>query len=132
MKKVLLVIIFSCIMNMLLAPKSGALLVFIPPEINYYAPLIKAITWVETKNGLFLYNPEEQATGYFQIRPIRLQDYNSRTGKMYTMNDLYDYNISKEIFLYYTQGRSYERVAKSWNGSGPKTIDYWKKVKAVL
>ena len=132
MKKVLLVIIFSCIMNMLLAPKSEALLVFISPEINYYAPLIKAITWVETKDGLFLYNPEEQATGYFQIRPIRLQDYNSRTGKMYTMNDLYDYNISKEIFLYYTQGRSYERVAKSWNGSGPKTIDYWKKVKAVL
>ena len=119
-------------MNMLLAPKSEALLVFISPEINYYAPLIKAITWVETKDGLFLYNPEEQATGYFQIRPIRLQDYNSRTGKMYTMNDLYDYNISKEIFLYYTQGRSYERVAKSWNGSGPKTIDYWEKVKAVL
>ena len=34
--------------------------------------------------------------------------------------------------MYYTQGRSYEKVAKSWNGSGPKTIDYWKKVKSKL
>ena len=132
MKKILLVFIFMCIMNMLLAPKTGALLVFIPPEINYYNPLIRAINLVEVGDGSDLYNEDEQAVGYFQIRPIRLADYNSRTGKMYQMSDLYNYDISKEIFLYYTNGRSYEKVAKSWNGSGPKTISYWKKVKSKL
>ena len=132
MKRLIIVIIFMFITNMLLAPKVETIMIFYAPKINYYDPLIKAITWVESKHGLYLYNPEEEATGWFQIRPIRLQDYNTRTGKMYTMNDMYNYDISKEIFLYYTKGRSYEKVAKSWNGSGPKTKIYWNKIKKEL
>ena len=50
------------------------------------------------------------------------------------MKDLYDYNISEEIFLYYATciGFDLETIAKNWNGSGPKTITYWKKVKQYL
>jgi hypothetical protein len=31
---------------------------------------------VETKGDTLAYNPYEEATGIFQIRPIRLKDYN--------------------------------------------------------
>ena len=116
----------------LAAPPSSSMVIFVPEEINYYKPLIYAIGMVEGRCDTLAYNPEEEAVGYFQIRPVRLNDYNIRTGNNYTLMQMYDYDIAKEIFMYYTQGRSYEKVAKTWNGSGPMTITYWKKVKAYL
>jgi len=102
--------------------------------IRPYKQLIYGIGMVEGELDTLAYNRLEQATGYFQIRPIRLNDYNKRTGKHYKMKDLYDYNISEEIFLYYATciGFDLETIAKNWNGSGPKTITYWKKVKQYL
>ncbi len=102
--------------------------------IRPYKQLIYAVGKVECDLDTLAYNRLEKATGYFQIRPIRLNDYNKRTGKKYKIKDLYDYNISEEIFLYYANsiGYDYEKIAKSWNGSGPKTIIYWKKIKQYL
>ena len=68
---------------------------------------------------------------YFQVRPIRLKDYNQRTGKSYTMKDMYDYDKALEVFMYYCT-EDIEQTAKNWNGSGKKTIDYWLKVKKEL
>jgi hypothetical protein len=45
---------------------------------------------------------------------------------------MYDYEISRKVFLFYTKGRNFEAVAKSWNGSGKLTIIYWDKVQKVL
>jgi len=90
---------------------------------------------VETKLDTLAYNPEEEAVGYFQIRPIRVQDYNERTGKSYKPADMYDYQTSEKVFLYYASEigpYNFEKIAKNWNGSGKKTIQYWKKVKNYL
>lgn len=103
-----------------------------PEAINYYEPLIKAIVAVESKGDTFAYYAPEQATGAFQIRPCRIAHYNQLTGMNYTLNDCYDYEISRKVFLYFAQGKTYEMAAKNWNGSGPMTIEYWKLIQAKL
>jgi len=97
--------------------------------------LIHAIGMVETQYDTLAYNPLEEAVGYFQIRPIRLEDYNARTGNAYSMNDLLNYKISEKIFLYYASEfgpYNFERIAKTWNGSGKSTILYWDQVRKFL
>ena len=103
--------------------------------IDAYERLIKAVVQVESGGDTLAYNIIEEATGAFQIRPIRLQDYNLRTGNKYKIEDCYNYDISKEIFLYYAKRINtpdYELIARDWNGSGRTTLDYWKKVKFYL
>jgi hypothetical protein len=71
----------------------------------------------------------------FQIRPIRLLDYYQRTGIIYKSKDCYNFETSKEVFLYYARQTGYpdyEMIARNWNGSGNATLDYWKKVKSNL
>lgn len=90
---------------------------------------------VETQYDTLAYNPLEEAVGYFQIRPIRLEDYNFRTGSNYTMVDLFNYKNSEKIFLYYASEIGpyhFEQIARNWNGSGKNTILYWQQVKRFL
>jgi hypothetical protein len=98
-----------------------------PAKMEPYEALWRAVCLVESGNDSLAYNPIEQAYGIAQIRQIRLNDYAKRTGIVYTLEQCYDKEISKSIFMYYCQG-DYEDVAKSWNGSGVKTIKYWDKV----
>jgi hypothetical protein len=103
--------------------------------VDLYERLINAIILVESKGDTSAINCDEMAIGAFQIRPIRLLDYNQRTGKNYKENDLYNIEISKEIFLYYAKKigyPNYEAIARSWNGSGTLTASYWQKVKSYL
>lgn len=102
---------------------------------NGFEKLIKAVLQVECGGNLMAYNPEEEATGPLQIRPIRLYDYNRRTGNNHRLEECYDLEVSKKIFLYYAKNTGYpnfEKIAKAWNGSGRMTIEYWKKVKRYL
>jgi len=81
------------------------------------------------------YNELEMAAGFFQIRPIRVEDYNRRTGNRYTLDDMFSYEISEKIFLYFaTQIGPYniEKIARDWNGSGAKTTEYWERIKEYL
>lgn len=120
----------------LMAPVKDTLtLVNLEEKVMPYTGIMKAIAFVETKGDTLAYNEVEQAVGIFQIRPIRLQDYNERTGSHYTMKDLYRYKVSEEIFLYYAaQAGPYnpEKIARSWNGSGSKTYYYWQRVKRQM
>lgn len=119
----------------LLAPGFPEIVIFSETPIQPYARIIYAIGMVEGKCDTLAYNPVEQATGYFQIRPIRLKDYNRRTGNHYRMKDMYNFEISKKIFMYYAiQIGPYDRdlIIRSWNGSGIKTYQYLKKVKKYL
>ena len=100
--------------------------------ISQYDNLIRALVHVESRGDVWAFNFKEQACGPFQIRPIRIEHYNRLTGKDYKPWDCFDYDISKEVFLYFCKNRSYEIVARSWNGSGPMTKTYWKRVKANL
>jgi hypothetical protein len=102
--------------------------------INPYLCLWEAVCKYESNNNPLAYNPREQATGIAQIRPILVRDYNQRTGKDFTIEDMYDIEISKEIFMYYAsrRGPNYEQIARGWNGSGPMTDVYWENIKRLL
>jgi hypothetical protein len=117
------------------SPTVDSLIIFDSPPVEPYKQLIYAIGFVETMNDNLAYNPIEQAAGIFQIRPIRLQDYNRRTGSEYIMKDLFDYEISERIFLYYadlTGPYNLEQIARKWNGSGHMTTYYWNRIKEYL
>jgi hypothetical protein len=118
-----------------LAPDRKSLIVFDADPINPYQKLIYAVGMVETKCDTLAYNPVEHAVGYFQIRPVRLKDYNNRTGSSYTMKDMFNYNIAEKIFLYYAfqiGPNDFEKIARKWNGSGVRTTYYWNQVKKFL
>jgi hypothetical protein len=118
-----------------LAPDRKSLIVFDADPINPYQKLIYAVGMVETKCDTLAYNPVEHAVGYFQIRPVRLKDYNNRTGSSYTMKDMFNYNIAEKIFLYYASQigpNDFEKIARKWNGSGVRTTYYWNQVKKFL
>ena len=117
------------------SPSMEALVIFDPPPVEPYKQLIFAIGFVETMNNTLAYNPIEQATGIFQIRPIRLADYNRRTGYNYTTKDLFNYEISEKIFLYFADligPYDLEQIARKWNGSGSMTTYYWNRIKEYL
>lgn len=139
MKKILKKVIFLKILlffnTTLFAPTSPAIPIFKEPPVDPFSHLIHAIGMVETGLDTIAYNPLEEAIGYFQIRPVRLEDYNRRTGNRYAMKDLYNYSISEKIFKYYAAQigpYDFETIAKRWNGSGIMTIDYWNRVKMHL
>jgi hypothetical protein len=114
------------------APEYRTLLIAKEDRMTEFDPLIKAITWVESMNGKYVYNEKENAVGWFQIRECRIDHYNRLTGSNYTLNDCYDYELSKKVFLYFAKGKSFEKAAKSWNGSGRMTISYWEKVRRQI
>jgi hypothetical protein len=117
------------------APDMNVIFLFNSPPVNAYDKLINAVVQVESAGDTLAYNIIEEATGAFQIRPIRIRDFNQRTGKNITIEQCYNYRVSKEIFLYYAmlpEYIDYELIAKNWNGSGTATMAYWEKVKSRL
>lgn len=135
LKKVAVIALILSFTLDLYAPVSNSITIIINKPADPFRNLIHAIGRVETKFDTMAYNPVEMATGYFQIRPIRIQDYNERTGSNYLLKDMYDYNTSEKVFLYYASDigpYNFERIAKNWNGSGSKTILYWKQVRKFL
>ncbi len=135
MKKLLLIKIFLLFAFRVVAPSQEALYVTYSPPFEPFNSLVHAVAMVEAKGDTLAYNKIEEAVGLFQIRPVRVKDYNMRTGSSYRLKDMYDYEISKKVFLYYASKigpYNFERIARSWNGSGVKTLDYWKRVKEYL
>lgn len=135
LKKIISVSLMLLFAFRVFAPVNKALVICNTSPVDPFRKLIHAIGMVETKHDTLAYNPMEEAVGYFQIRPIRLEDYNKRTGSHYTMKDLYNYEISEKIFLYYASEigpYNFEQIAKSWNGSGKMTLEYWKNVRNNL
>jgi hypothetical protein len=135
LKKIISLVFLLLITFKVFAPASESLTLIRTSPAEPFMSLIHAIGMVETQYDTLAYNPLEEAVGYFQIRPIRLMDYNVRTGSTYTMNDLFNYKISEKIFIYYASELgpyNFERIAKTWNGSGNSTIQYWEQVKRFL
>ncbi len=117
------------------APGNGLLVVINRGPIEPFKHLVNAIGLVESFGDTLAYNPKEKAVGFFQIRPVRLEDYNKRTGNNFSLKDMFNYEISEKIFLYYASQigpANFEKIARNWNGSGPRTIYYWKRVKKLL
>jgi hypothetical protein len=117
------------------APGLNVAFVYVSEPVDLYSRLIKAVVQVESLGDTMACNLTEEAVGAFQIRPIRLRDYNQRTGNNYKIEDCYNFEISKTIFLFYAKRigfQDYELIARNWNGSGKNTLDYWKRVKTFL
>ena len=133
--KSILIIFFSLLAIRATAPDIKVAFISVSDPVNAYDRLVKAVVQVESEGDTLAYNLSEEAAGAFQIRPIRLLDYYQRTGKNYRIEDCYNFEISKEIFLYYarqTGYQDYETIARNWNGSGKTTQGYWEKVKSNL
>ena len=113
-----LIILFLLISAKMYAPGYNSLIIERSEGIEPFAGLLRATAIVESGNNHLAYNAQERATGLLQIRPIRLLDYNQRSGSHYTMNDLYDPKISKKIWLFYARKFSvydFEGIARAWN-----------------
>lgn len=136
MKRMLIGIIFTLYSLFAYAPASNILYISqenpIKKVINGYETLIAAIYYHEAGFNPYAYNPRENAVGGLQIRQCRLDSYNKLTGKKYTLEEMYDFNKAKEVFLYFAEGKSYEQAAKNWNGSGPMTEKYWDSINYIL
>jgi hypothetical protein len=135
--KPLLTILLLFVSTSLSAPPPILGTIFRDEGINPYNSLFKAIAEVESKGDSLAWNRKELACGISQIRPIRLKDFNRRTGKNYKLKDCFKVSVSREIFFYYCQGEDLEKIARCWN-AGPggekmkATLKYWKKVKSNL
>lgn len=117
------------------APSAKYLCVEVSEKINPFDIALKAIGIYESKGDILAYNPLEEACGIYQIRPIRLLDYNQRTGKNYQQQDLFREDISREIFMYYAQRigpYEIDKAIKQWNGSGPATEVYLNEIKGII
>jgi hypothetical protein len=117
------------------APHSNTLTIFESPVIRPFSGLMYATGMVETMGNTLTYNEFENAVGIFQIRQVRIDDYNRKTGSHYSLADMFDPKLSEKVYLYFAsqfKPHELERIAKAWNGSGPMTELYWKRIKEYL
>lgn len=134
-RKPLLFVLLSLITLSALAPGNNMIPLPAPEPINPFRVLVYATGMVETGGNLLAFNDFEKAVGIFQIRQCRVDEYNRRTGSNHKLADMFDYDVSEKIFLYFASiygPYHFERIAKAWNGSGPMTELYWKKIKCYL
>ena len=133
MKKMALTLLLITLTIQAFSPNLKELYILVDEPINPYEAIINAVVAVESGGDTFAYNSKEGATGAFQIRQIRLDEYNKLSGENLKLIDCYDYEISKRIFLYYSckfRPDDYRSIAVDWNKS--KTDKYWNKVKQRL
>ena len=117
------------------APICNTMVVFETSPFKPFSKLMYATAMVETMMNPLAYNEKEHAAGIFQIRQVRIDEYNRLTGHNYTLKDVFDPAVSEKIFLYFASRIGpyrFEKIAKDWNGSGPKTELYWKRVRKYL
>jgi len=132
MKLLILIILFSL---KAFAPSERVMYIPEGTGFNPYERYVRAVTWVESQGDTWAINVHEQAVGPFQIRPIRVDHYNRLLGTDYKTWDFFDYDLSRDMFLYFADRYgpyNIDLAVKRWNGSGRMTIDYLKRVKAKL
>jgi hypothetical protein len=135
MKKYIFLLFLLLFTKVAFAPSYVSLPVIDSAPVRPFDKLIYAIGMAETKLDTLAYNPVEKAVGYFQIRPIRLRDYNQRTGSNLKLKEMYEYEKAEKVFMYYALKigpYDFEKIARNWNGSGRKTATYWKRVKQYI
>jgi hypothetical protein len=119
---------------------AGRFINYIPyiAEKERYERFVQAVIKVES-GGNPLAIGADMDYGLFQITPIRIKDYNMRTGNNHKHEDCFNPEISREIFDYYANriGKDkHEEIAKRWNTwsklGSEAAIKYWNKIKSYL
>lgn len=96
--------------------------------------LMEAQIFVESRGNRFAVSPFGDY-GILQIRQIKLDDYFQKTGIRYTLQDCFNPEISKEIYLFYAERigvdpENWETIARAWAGGLSRakhecTLNYW-------
>jgi hypothetical protein len=133
MKKILMIVSMSLMVNMLQAKTKGF----------DWNPVMDAIIQVESGGDTKAVSGN--SVGAMQITPILVEDCNlilqkQKSKKRYTLKDRYSVEKSKEMFLliqrYYNPTNSIEKAIRSWNGgvhySVRATNRYYKKVMKIM
>lgn len=134
-RKLIFIVTFLLMSFRVAAPEANSFTIFEYPGIFAFTDLMYATAMVETMGNPLAYNEFENAVGIFQIRQVRIDEYNRRTGNNFALSDMYDPELSEKVFLYFAAHYgpyNLEKIAKSWNGSGPMTELYWKRIKEYL
>ena len=104
-------------------------------KLVQYERFISALTWVESRHDTLAVGSVHDL-GLFQITPIRLRDYNQRTGSRYVEQDMFNPRISRIIFDYYSHGLPFEEAARKWNRAyqwrDSLGLVYWNRVRKQL
>ena len=138
MKRMTTILISIMYFQLLIAPPSGAGVVFESEGVKPYEQLWDAVCQVESSGDPLAIGDKhlkEWSYGIAQIRQVRLDDYFRRTGIRYTTDDMFCVEKSREVFMHYaSQNNPHDlmKIAKSWNGSGDMTIAYWSKIRKHL
>lgn len=133
MRKLILfgILLFGNIM--LFAPAPYEVRLFVSEPIQPYERLWEAVCFVESSFNPLAVNESEGAYGISQIRQIKLDWYEKQTGIRYTLQDCFDKEISKTIFLYHMDCYDDpERGVRAWNGKYELTHGYWNKIQNYL
>ena len=134
MKRMKLILILSLFSALLKAPDIKTIPILVSEAVNPYTPIVNAVSFIESSDGMKLINKKENAVGWFGIRPNKLQDYNDRTGQNITHDQCYDYETGKKILLWYISQCDYRNVlgmSRAWNGKSTKNIYYSKIMKQL-
>lgn len=135
LRKTVIILVLSLFYLQVKAPEGNFVNVVADAGIKPFTVLMDAIAMVETMGNNHAYNELENAVGKLQIRQIRLDEYNRLTGDRFKLTDMFDPVNSERVFLYFASVAGpyhFERIAKRWNGSGPKTELYWERIKRHL
>jgi hypothetical protein len=135
LRKLILIFSFLLIGFRVAAPEADYFIIYESRGIGAFTNLMYATAMVETMGNPLAYNEFENAVGIFQIRQVRIDEYNKRTGNNLALKDMFDISLSEKVFLYFAEHYgpyNLEKIAKSWNGSGPMTELYWKRIKEYL
>jgi hypothetical protein len=135
MKKLLIITILSFVCINL--PSTGYLKLYVlrAQSINPYEQIWGAVCKIESGGDSLAFCIDingKPSVGIAQVQQIRLDDYNKRSGNNFTLFDMYSPAKAKKVFLYYCNSMDYERICRRWNGSGPMTKLYWKKLTKIL
>lgn len=136
MKKLILIILISLAAGYLFAPGRVELPISAGIPVNPFEKLWIATIEVELQGKAdTTINRNEWAYGPGQIRECKLTDYNNETGNHYSLLDCLNRDVARKIYMHFANKygpMDLETIAKTWNGSGPMTEDYWKLIKAEL
>lgn len=127
-------ILFLLVSLKVFAPATNLTPVIRPVPDNPYLPIFAASVEVESKGDRYAWNKAEDARGLVQCRQMKLDDYNLETGNNYTLQDCFDPEVSKKIWMHFAvkcEPWDIQGVCYGWNGYS-KTNYYFKKVSELL
>lgn len=121
------------------SPGNKVVSVYMTEPIQPYEAIWRATCKVESNNNPLAIGDKhlrKKSYGIAQIRQSRLDDYYRQTGIRYTVQDMFDPEKARNVFMFYAC-LDMEATARNWNG-GPdgmnkrSTIPYWRKIKSHL